>query len=75
VTTVVEAVAVDISTAEGGAAAITTRLHLLSRTLTTMCHLFHFFTMCISSIGYNQLCVFRPGIVPSSAYIFRIVVL
>ncbi len=42
-TTVVEAVAVDISTAEGGAAANTTKPHLLYCTLKTMCHLFHFF--------------------------------
>ncbi len=42
-TTLVEAVAEDISTAEGGAAATTTKLHLLYCTLKTMCHLFDFF--------------------------------
>ena len=45
-TTVVEAVAEDISTAEGGVAATTTKLHLLYCTLKTMCHLFDFFLQC-----------------------------
>jgi hypothetical protein len=42
VTTVVEAVAEDISTAEGGVAATTTKPYLLYCTLKTMCHLFDF---------------------------------
>ncbi len=75
VTTVVEGVAVDFSMAEGGVAATTTKPHLLFCILKAMCHLFDFFfTMCISSIGYNQLCVSRPGIVLSSASIYRIVI-
>jgi hypothetical protein len=42
-TTVVEAVAVDFSMAEGGVAATTTKPHLLFCILKAMCHLFEFF--------------------------------
>ena len=59
VTTAVEAVAEVISTAEGGVAAITTKLHLL---YCTMCHLFDFFLQCTFHILAIINCV-CPGLV------------